>query len=175
MWSQKKYLKLVTAVILSLYFLSYVGHAKDLDNWNLIDNVDLVIHEAGHTIALFFGEFINILGGSLFQILVPIIFTLYFFIWRKEYFSGSLLMFWIGQNIINVSIYMGDSIRQQLPLFGGDNVIHDWNYILSSLGILKYTNVLSGATYIVGFSVIVTAVVLSIYFAWYNDRYEPNN
>ncbi len=173
--AKKNYLKLIVALVFSSYFLIYATQAKDLNNWNLLDNVDLIIHEAGHVIFMFFGQFLNILGGSLFQILIPVVFALYFFIWRKENFSGSLLLFWIGQNIINVAIYMGDSIKQELPLLGGDNVIHDWNYILSSLGLLKYTDILATITYNGGFLVIIVGAVFSFYFAWYNMKYEPND
>lgn len=164
--------KILISVCVSLYFISYVNNSGGLVNWNIIDSVDLILHEAGHTIFVFFGEFINILAGSFFQIFIPCVFVVYFFIWRKEYFSASLLLFWVGQNILNVAIYMGDSIKLELPLLGGDGGIHDWNYLLSNTGLLKYTDILSQITFDFGFMVIITASVLSFYLAWYNDEYE---
>lgn len=165
-----KYIKLAVSALFSVYFIFYATHAEDLSNWNLIDNVDLIIHEAGHTLFSFFGESIHILGGSLFQILVPIVFVIYFAIWRRELYSASILLFWVGQNILNVAVYMGDAIQQKLPLLGGDSVIHDWNYILSSTGLLMHTNILSTIFYNFGFLVIITASVLCFYFSCFSDR-----
>ncbi len=169
-------IKIIVSILCSWYFLSYALEARNLEKWNLIDSVNLIFHEAGHSIFMFFGEFIHVLGGSFFQIFFPLVFVIYFFIWRKDFFSASLLLFWVGQNILNVAIYMGDSIKMELPLLGGDSSIHDWNYILSSLNILQYTDKLSGLTYNIGIMVMVIASVSSLYISWYNqDNYESTN
>src|SRR3989338_4603239 len=76
--------------------------------WIFLDYVNLLIHEAGHLIFLPFGEFMNILGGSLFQILFPCTFFIYFFC-RKEYVSAAFIIFWIADNIVSVSVYMRDA------------------------------------------------------------------
>jgi hypothetical protein len=171
-FSKELLFKLFISFLAAWYFISYAIHSKDLDNWNIIDSIDLIFHEAGHTIFFFLGDFIRVLAGSAFQITLPIVFVLYFFLYRREYFSASLLLFWVGQNIINVSIYMSDAIVQQLPLLGGESSIHDWNYILSYLNILEHTNTIGLIVYNVGFFVIIISAVMSIYFAWYDDRYE---
>ena len=134
--------------------------------FTILDSIDLIIHEAGHPIFSVFGEFVGILGGSFFQILVPCIFTSYFFFWRKEYISGSVVLIWVGYNIMNVAVYMGDSIRQELPLLGGDGVIHDWNYLLSNTSLLKYTDTLSTITYDFGVFIVIGALVSVIYLVW---------
>lgn len=46
--------------------------AGRLNAW-LLDNVNLVFHEAGHVIFALGGEFIGILGGSLMQVLIPVV------------------------------------------------------------------------------------------------------
>lgn len=170
-----RYLKILASILISMYFLSYASGPKNLDKWNLIDDVNLIIHEAGHSIFMFFGEFIHVFGGSFFQVTFPLVFVIYFIFWRREYLSASILLFWVGQNILDVAVYMGDSIVLQLPLLGGDGVIHDWNYLLNSLNILKYTNILSTITYDIGFFVIIIAAVSSLYFSWYNVGHEYTN
>jgi hypothetical protein len=151
-------IKLFIAIGATLYFLYYIRTSTD---WHFIDNVNLIIHEAGHTLCFFFGQFIQILAGSALQILFPTTFSLYFYI-KGDYYSSSLLLFWIGQNIINVSIYVSDSIIMQLPLLGGDNVIHDWNYILSRLGILQYANRIGSFMFLLGIITIIIASYFSI-------------
>ena len=141
-----------------MYFLYYAQSSKD---WHFIDNFNLIIHEAGHSIFFFLGEFIQIAAGSFFQILVPFVFVVYFYL-RGNYFSSSLLLFWVGQNIINVSVYLSDAMAMQLPLLGGDSSIHDWNYILDSLGILKYTATIGSLVFGAGVLVIIAASYFSV-------------
>ncbi len=102
-----------------------------------IDNADLVIHEAGHFFFRFFGKFIYTLGGTLMQILLPSLITWYFF--RNEYRTGAQAgLLWLGQNLINISVYAADAQAQSLPLLGGNKVYHDWNYLLSETNLLQY-------------------------------------
>lgn len=161
------YWKLAGTLFLSWYFVRYAmgDPTHTLANWNFVDNVDLVIHEAGHIIFIFFGEFLHILGGSLTQVLVPLLFAGYFFV-RRQWFSASVILFWVSENVISVATYMGDAVVQQLPLLGGDGVIHDWNYLLSTTGLLKYTTPLSHFTYGVGFTVIIVAMLSCARFSF---------
>lgn len=142
----------------SLYFL---WCAYDPYQWHLIDGVNLVIHEAGHIVFMPFGEFVMIAGGSLFQIIMPLAFVIYFY--RKEMpYSAALVLFWVGESVLNVSVYAGDSIAMQLPLLGGQDSIHDWNYMLERLGILKDTAAVGGALRMAGTLIIIAAAVWSM-------------
>jgi len=46
-------------------------------------------------------------------------------------------LFWFAQSLHNVSVYIADARAQQLPLVGGEYVIHDWAYMLSRLRMLR--------------------------------------
>jgi hypothetical protein len=153
--------RFIIAVIASIYFIYY---GFSYTEWHFIDNVNLIIHEAGHIVFMFFGDFIQLLGGSFLQIIFPIIFILYFYK-NKDYFSSSLLLFWVGQNFINVSVYVSDSIVMQLPLLGGESSLHDWNNILTMMGLLKYSEKIGFSIYILGFIFIMCAV----YYSFYNS------
>jgi hypothetical protein len=50
-------------------------------------------------------------------------------------------------------------------LLGGDAVIHDWNWLLNDMHILKWTYVISSTLDITGFIVIVLGMILSFTFA----------
>jgi len=158
---KKNILKLVVAVIASLYFF---WCAYDPYQWHLIDGVNLVIHEAGHLIFRLFGEFLMIAGGSLFQVIMPALFVGYF-IYHRKFYSASLVLFWVGESILNVSVYAGDSVALQLPLLGGQDSVHDWNYLLTSLNLLSATAQFAGAIRLLGTLVIALAAVGSIWFA----------
>lgn len=153
--------RLLFFTLIALYFFNASLH--HIDTWHLIDGANLAIHEGGHALFAPFGEFISILGGSFLQVLAPCIFA-YYFLRRQEFFSGSIMMFWLGESIINVSVYMGDAIDMNLPLVGGENVIHDWNYLLSTLGVLSYTEILSRLTMSFGFLILIATSITFIYF-----------
>ncbi|HAE36383.1 MAG: hypothetical protein UR85_C0001G0022 [Candidatus Nomurabacteria bacterium GW2011_GWF2_35_66] len=158
--------KVVLVAIVAVYMFYYI---TSLSDWHFVDNVNLIFHEAGHVVFGFFGEFIKILGGTLMQIIIPSVFSLYFY--RKEdYFSASLLLFWLSQNFFNISVYAGDAIKMELPLLGGDSVYHDWNYILSSLNILRFTDQVASFMYIIGWIILIFAIIYSLKFS-----FRPND
>src|SRR6478672_12620635 len=155
---KKSPIKLIVAIVASAYFL---WCAYDPTQWHLIDGVDLVIHEAGHIFFRPFGEFMMIAGGSLFQVIVPAVFVGYF-AYQRQFYSASLVLFWVGESILNVSVYAGDSLALQLPLLGGQDSIHDWNYMLSELNLLRFTATVAGLIRAVGTLAIVLAALGSM-------------
>lgn len=129
-WLKKWFVSLLLIPI-GIYIVWNRGH------YGLIDNADLVIHEAGHLVFMLFGRFIYTLGGTLMQIILPSIIAGFFFI--KSYRTGVQAgLLWLGQNLINISVYAADASAMKLPLLGGHKVYHDWNYILGQLNMLDY-------------------------------------
>ncbi|MBT5874404.1 MAG: hypothetical protein HOH43_13380, partial [Candidatus Latescibacteria bacterium] len=127
--------KLIIAIVSAAYFLET---ASAPSHWRFLDGVDLIIHEAGHVILLPLGHFMHMIGGSLFQLLAPTAFVVHFHREENRY-SAALILFWVGQNFLNISVYAGDAISMKLPLLGGADSIHDWNFLLITLGLLEYT------------------------------------
>jgi hypothetical protein len=161
-------IKLIVAAIAGAYFL---WCAYDPYQWHLIDGVNLLIHEAGHIVFRPFGEFMMIAGGSLFQVIMPGLFVGYFWYHRKFY-SAALVLFWVGESILNVSVYAGDSLALRLDLIGGEDTLHDWNYLLSTLGLLPATEKIGGAIRALGTVVIIFAGVGAFWYAERKDRGE---
>jgi hypothetical protein len=160
-WWKGKVARFVAALGASAYFLYYASTASD---WHFIDNIDLIIHEAGHWVFLPFGEFMHVLGGSLFQSIFPLLYVGYFY-FKRDYYSGSLLLFWSGANLVNVSVYAADAQLMQLPLLGGDSVIHDWNWLLVNTRTIEYTPQIASCIYGLGLTIIIVAALLSIYWS----------
>lgn len=155
-------LRIAGASLCAFYFLHC---AATPTKWHFIDNVNLIFHEAGHTIFFVFGEFISICMGSGFQVFLPFSIAVYFF-YTKQSFAGTVTLMWVGENLITVSVYAGDALLQQLALLGGDSVIHDWNYILSTLGVLQYTSQIAQAIFLLGVCTILLGILhtaLAIY------------
>jgi hypothetical protein len=125
--------------------------------FGLLDNADLVIHEAGHFFFSFFGKFIYTLGGTLMQIILPSIIASFFF--RNNYRTGvQFALLWLGQNLINISVYAADARARKLPLLGGNKVYHDWHYLLGEIGILEYDHIVGYV--FVGIAITIFAVAI---------------
>ena len=159
--SQNTTARLIGVTVASLYSLYY---ASTTTQWHFIDNADLIFHEAGHVIFMFFGEFVSLCMGSGLQVLLPLTIALYFF-FHGQRISAALCLMWVGINLINVSVYAGDAIVQNLPLLGGDSVIHDWNTILSTFNILSWTPYVAGTFYGLGIIAISVGITYSYLFA----------
>src|SRR5687768_1433016 len=93
--------KLIFALLLTIYFLWI---AYDPMKGSFLDLVDLPIHETGHLVFRLFGEFAGIAGGSLFQVILPAVFVGYF-LWHHQYYSAGIVLFWVGQSLLNVWVY----------------------------------------------------------------------
>lgn len=161
------YPKLVFAALLSLYFLSVAY--KPLDG-SFLDLVDLPIHETGHLVFRLFGEFMMIAGGSLFQIIVPAVFVGYF-VRQEKYYSAGIVLFWVGQSLLNVFVYANDAVVMQLVLTSGmtgsEGGFHDWNYLLTETGLIGATKTIAALIRLAGSLTIVAAIAVSVYYSLY--------
>jgi hypothetical protein len=164
--------KLIFAILLSIYFLWI---AYDPMQGSFLDNVDLPIHETGHLLFRVLGEFMMIAGGSLFQVIFPAVFVVYF-IWQKSYYSAAIVLFWVGQSVLNVWVYAADAVVMRLVLTSGftgtEGSFHDWNYMLTALGLINSTKAVAGVIRFIGTATIITAGAASIYFSF--SRTEEN-
>ncbi|MCA1556391.1 MAG: hypothetical protein LC747_06845, partial [Acidobacteria bacterium] len=85
-------------------------------------------------------------------------------------YSAALLLFWVGESLLNVSIYAGDALALQLPLLGGEDTIHDWNHLLGSTGLLSSTHKIAAALRLAGTLAILAALYFSLKHARRNER-----
>ncbi|MEI6843547.1 MAG: hypothetical protein WCK48_03540 [bacterium] len=155
-----KTFRFIGILVVCFYFWHYIFTYTE---WHFIDYVNLIFHEAGHSIFAFFGEYFDVLAGSLFQFALPLGISIYFF-FKKQSISGSLCLLWVGQNLLNISVYAGDAIKMNLDLLGGESSIHDWQYLLSNIGMLHYTNTIASTIYFSGLMTILVGSILSIYY-----------
>ena len=144
-------LALLVVYGLMCFFQPNTGH--------IIDNVNLAIHETGHLVFSPFGEVIQFAGGTLFQLIVPAAFLVYFlkFAPERDEFAASLMLWWIAVNLWNIGVYMADARAQELPLVGGGE--HDWAYLLGRAGLMRQDTALGSTVRGLGMLVFLFAVV----------------
>lgn len=142
--------------------------------------VHLVFHEAGHIIFSWFGSFMHVLGGSLFQVLVYLIWFVAARYWGNDAFAGALCLWLAGTSLVDVAPYINDARSLQLTLLGGGTGRevegHDWEYILTELNLLRqdiYISrwVLSAGRWLMSLSLLWATVVLWVQF---NRRRLPS-
>ena len=158
--------KLIFAVGLSIYFLWI---AYDPMQGSFLDNVDLPIHETGHLLFRVLGEFMMVAGGSLFQVIFPVVFVGYF-VWQKSLYSAAIVLLWVGQSILNVWVYAADAVVMRLMLTSGftgsEGGFHDWNYLLTATHLINSTKAVAGVIRFAGTATIIAAGVAAIYFSF---------
>ncbi|MBU0467588.1 MAG: hypothetical protein KKD07_10025 [Candidatus Omnitrophica bacterium] len=125
-----------------IYFLVVlIKHLTDPMYGSLLDPLNLGIHEVGHLLFSFAGMFLQVAGGTIFQIIAPI-YGMYNFYARKEPFCIALCFGWLSTSLFDIATYAADARSMALPLvspFGfGGNITHDWNFLLSRVGLINY-------------------------------------
>ena len=136
----------------------------------IIDTIDLFIHEGGHGIFRFFGQFLYFLGGSLIQFIIPIT-TIIVFLRTSGLRSLMATLFWLGQNMINVSVYIADAPKQQLTLIS-KHALHDWRWLCNYMGIMDWSGELAGIVAFLGTLSLLGAIGVTVYFIVYDIRAE---
>ncbi len=156
------------STLLVAFFLLYVVLFRTADGWTpFLDGVNVLFHEAGHPILGLFGwETLTILGGSLFQVLLPLSIGVGFWFKRQPLgvaFCGQ----WVGQNLLYVSRYIADARAQELPLIGGGE--HDWTELLTRWNVLDKDLVIAGRVAFLGWFLMVA---WALWLGWrvYQDR-----
>ncbi|HNW35201.1 MAG TPA: hypothetical protein PKM25_09740 [Candidatus Ozemobacteraceae bacterium] len=112
----------------------------DPRSWTLFGPINLGIHETGHLVCHFFGPFIGISAGTVFQLAAPVAIGIGFLA-IADLFALSFSGIWLSISLLNVAVYVADARARSLPLVRlgwNSTVIHDWNYLLSALDLLPY-------------------------------------
>ena len=160
-WTHAALARAALAVALAVYLSAYF---RDTRTFLLLDHVDLAIHEAGHVLFAPFGEFLGIAGGTLLQLIVPAVFVLYF-LRRRDRYAAAIVVFWVSQSLFNVATYAGDARAQLLPLVGGEDVLHDWAYMLGSLGWLHHDTAIETGLRAAAFLVWLGALAAALHYS----------
>ncbi len=124
--------------------------------------VNLPFHEAGHIMFAPFGRFIQVLGGTLGQLLVPLI-VAGSFASRGNHFGLTVGLWWLGQSLMDCAPYVDDARAGQLILLGGVtgsevSDYHDWEQILTRLGMMEYDHLIARLFFGSGVLVMVAAL-----------------
>jgi hypothetical protein len=122
---------------------------------------NLVFHEAGHLIFSPLGQFMTVLGGSLLQVLIPVIAAIAF-VRQEQTFGAAICVWWAGQNLVDLAPYIADARSLQLVLLGGKTGAevegHDWEFILTRLRLIHRDQAIGRAAHALGMLIMIAAL-----------------
>lgn len=162
------------ALLLYLFVFLLTGYHPEIPSFRppfllfVIDTINLYIHEAGHFFFQFFGRWIHVLAGSLVQVLLPLALWIVVFRQNREY--SAYPGFWVGESMVNVSVYIQDAPYKQLRLIAR-GLIHDWNWLLRDN--LDLAGPLGETLYVIGLFLCAASIASGVYFAVHVYRTSP--
>lgn len=170
-------------VVLWIAMIFFTGqlflHGYDAFIAQYLHCLNLPVHESGHVIFGFLGKpLITSLGGSLFQIIMPLVFCFALWIKPRDLLGASIGLWWSFENFIDVAPYIDDAIRMQLMLTSGGTGseapygFHDWNFILSETGLLTKCDKIANGVYFVGYAGMVLCCLWAAWSLFYYFKYQ---
>ncbi|MEX0724312.1 MAG: hypothetical protein WD053_10560 [Gracilimonas sp.] len=135
-----------------------------------IDNFLLIIHEAGHTLFGVFGSrFQSILGGTLFEIILPSLIVLYGW-WNHSRIVAQLGLILTAFAWIESAAYAADAVARRMPLIGNlPKSSHDFYNLFSMKGVLNNHMTYAWGMYWIG---IFLLILFFLYPLMERKKYE---
>jgi hypothetical protein len=131
------------------------------------------IHEFGHILFRPLGEFMTLLGGSLFQVLLPLIFGGVFLVKNRDPFAAAVMLWWSAVAVMDVAPYIYDAYKpQHILLTGrtGDNGAHDFIDTLGDLGLLHKAQPIGRGVHAVGVLMLIASLAWGAWLVWQQHR-----
>ena len=161
-------------ILWAVFLLSLFDHMVSRSGFtgSLVYFLVILPHEAGHFICSPFGWFLSVAGGSIWQILLFVIFG-FIVLFRKR--RNEALGWWVvvGHSLINLSTYIADASARSLPLIPflvPDASRHDWGLMLEYLGLLEYDWLFAQIAIVIGGVIVLSAAVVGLFFTWYQPQ-----
>jgi hypothetical protein len=155
-----RFVRLAALIAFAAWVWRYMRETEPLLHGSL-----LIFHEAGHVLFMPFGEFIMVLGGSLFQLMVPAFFVA-LFAFRRDWFAAAFASLYLAASFAGVAVYIADARAGELPLLGGERSSHDWTFLLIEMELLHHDTTIGWYVMRLATLIFWTALAAGGYFAW---------
>lgn len=156
-------------IVWCIFLASLINHLISRSGFTgtLIYFLVILPHEAGHFICSPFGWFLTVAGGSIWQVLLFVLFG-FVALFRKR--RNEMLGWWAisGHSLISLSTYIADASTRSLRLIPiPDPARHDWGNLLEYLGLLEYDWLIADSAITIGGAVVLASIVAGIFFTWF--------
>src|SRR5579872_5408582 len=153
-----------------VFYVVLVGNAMfrgTLLQW--FDLVFILIHEGGHLLFRFFGEWIMVAGGTLLQLFVPFALAVYF-LFKRQLAGTTFCAFFFFEQFLPIGIYMADAqcqCLQYVTVGDAETAEHDWFYLFSRAGVLEHHTQIGHVFGVLGWIGMIGTIA---WFAWRSSR-----
>lgn len=133
----------------------------------------LMIHEAGHIVFRLFGDTVSVLGGSMMQVVLPLLGALSMLLRRRAPFPAALCVWFAGVGFVDVAPYVYDAQSPRLMLTSGGtgrDSFHDWRFLLDKVDWVRLSKPLGYCTYWTGISVMLLGLVWGGYILYLQSK-----
>jgi hypothetical protein len=157
---------------LCFYALFLLYAVTSRSGFLILDYANLIIHEGGHFFFSWFGDTIRILGGTLGELMVPLLCAVYFF-FQRETTGFAFSMFWFFENFPYIGTYMADARTSALSLVGSDE--SDWTILFTQWNLLAQDQKIGATMRTLGYlGMLATGLWLANRLRRdYANRYDP--
>jgi hypothetical protein len=131
-------------------------------NSSFIHRPLLIFHEAGHVIFMILGGWMTIFGGTLGQLVMPLVMAGALLLKNRDTFGAAIGLWLFGVSLLDVAPYLYDALEPQLMLLNGQTGEaggHDWIFLLSSMGLLAKAQTLGLVLHKLAALVVIAALV----------------
>lgn len=140
---------------------------------SFIHGPHLIFHEAGHVVFRAFGEFVMFAGGTIMQLLVPVVAGVALHWKNRDNFGASIALWWLATSFMDCAPYAWDAADPRLVLLGGhtgEQGGHDWIEILGDLGLLDRARAIGRALHVIGIGLMLVANLWGAVILWRQYR-----
>jgi hypothetical protein len=162
-----------TALLAALIVYGIRLAAMDIPSWELASSLlhtpMVPIHEFGHVLFAPFGEFMQLLGGSLFQAALPLIFGGVFLVKNRDPFAAAVMLWWSAVAVMDIAPYIYDAqVPQHILLSGrtGDTGSHDFIDVLGTLGLLNKAQTVGYVVHRLGVLMLLASFGWAVWVVW---------
>jgi hypothetical protein len=136
---------------------------QDVIGASFLHIISLPFHEAGHVLFSPFGDLLTALGGSLTQVLVPVVCWIAFATTSPNPLGKAVMCWWTGENLLDVAVYINDARSLNLVLLGGYTGAevegHDWERVLGLTGLSMHDHRIAWKVHAIGAMMMVAGLV----------------
>ncbi len=156
-----------------------LDHRTGEINTSFLHGPLLVFHEAGHVIFAMLGSWMMVLGGTLAQLIMPVVLMVALLRKNHDPFGAALGLWLLGVSVLDVAPYMYDALDPQLMLLSGatgEEGGHDWIFLFKSLGWLRGAQGIGTFTHRLGALVVLLALAWAgwvLVLQWRRLRTQP--
>ena len=136
-----------------------------------------IVHEGGHGVCYLLPcpEFLTMANGTIFQLLFPGLIAYYYYK-KGNLFAALIALFFVGFSLQYTAWYLSTAheglILPAHKSFLGVDAIHDFNYMLSAMGLLAYESIIAGLTRFIAYLMMLVAVIGMFFEAFPNQKHK---